>query len=282
MSFLTILKNKIMKRFLFFFFLCGSFAFAQEKQPETILKGFSHPESVVYDKARQQYYVSNIGAEDGFISRVSKNDKVEEHHWITGLNNPKGLLIHGNSLFVTDVTELVEIDIESGKITSRIPVEGSKSLNDPAKDEAGNIYFSDLSKGSIFVLRPTGEVEEWLHSEKLEQPNGLFVTSDHILVAGWGKDEPGHFLKVNRNTKEIERISHSGIGNLDGIQKIKDGQYYISDWGSGKIYSITMDGELKEVLTTAKSSGDIYYHNEDQKLYVPMNRQNELWIYSMK
>lgn len=274
-----------MKAIAILFIFFGSFAVAQQQEPVTVLNGFSHPESVVYDETREQYYVSNIGDKeegDGYISKVSKNDKIEELSWITGLNDPKGLLIQGNKLYVTDVTALVEMDIETGKILSKIPVEGAQSLNDPAKDEAGNIYFSDLAKGSIYVLKSDGQVEEWLTSPELQRPNGLLITDDYILVSAWGQENPGQFLRVDRSTKEVESISNEGIGKLDGVQKIEEGEYYISDWGSGNIYRISMDGALEKVLTTAKSSGDILYRNDVRKLYVPMNHQNEVWIYDMK
>lgn len=268
-----------------FLMLVGSVAFPQQMEPVKYIEGLSHPESVLYDEEREQYYVTNMANRedgDGFISRISKNDEILELSWIPGLDDPKGMVIKGSSLFVTDVTELLEIDIETGKIRNRIPVPGAKSLNDPALDINGDIYFSDLAKSSIYLFQSNGEIEEWLNSPELENPNGLYLTNDAILVSAWGKEEPGHFLKVDRETKEIEKVSTKGLGNLDGVQKIEESRYYISDWGSGKIYSIDLNGNLKEVLTSAKSSGDIFYHNEKEELYVPMNHQNAIWIYSMK
>ena len=284
MLFLKVSKIFLMQKIAILFFLYGSTVLCQQQDPVLKIEGLSHPESVIYDEKKETYYVSNMAGRvsgDGFISRISKNDNIQDLSWISGLNDPKGLLIKGNSLFVTDVTELVEIDIESGKIIERIPVDGARSLNDPALDDKGNIYFSDLAKGSIYVLKPSGEIEEWLNSPELENPNGLLVTDKHILVSAWGKDNSGNFLKIDRRTKEIEKISRDGIGNLDGVQEIENGKYYISDWGSGKIYSIDLSGNLQEILTSAKSSGDILYRSKEKKLYVPMNHQNELWIYKM-
>lgn len=274
-----------MRTNILIFLFCGLVSFAQEKkQPENKLTGFSHPESVVFDESREKIYVSNIGEKeegDGFISRLSKDAEIEELFWITGLNDPKGLLVIDNLLYVTDVTEVVEMDIESGEIIRRIPIEGAQSLNDPAKDESGNIYVSDLAKSSIYMIKPSGEVEEWLSSSDLKRPNGLFVKDDVILVASWGEDEPGHLLKVDRKTKNVERITTSGIGNLDGIQKADEDKYYVSDWNSGKIYLIEMDGTSEEILTSEKSAGDILFKKDQKKLYLPMNRQNEVWIYSI-
>ncbi|WP_029036125.1 SMP-30/gluconolactonase/LRE family protein [Salinimicrobium xinjiangense] len=275
-----------MKPFFILLFFCGMTVLAQEPNntPEVKLTGFSHPESVIYDEGSEYFYVSNMADRtegDGFISRISRKWKEQEHKWITGLNDPKGLLVKGDLLYVTDVTVLIEIDLMSGEVLRRIPVEGAKSLNDPALDENGDIYFSDLAGSSIYKMNEAGEIEQWLSSPDLERPNGLFVTPDFILVSAWGDDQNGNILKVDRSTKQISRISKEGIGNMDGIQPKANGEYFVSDWATGKIYAIDMDGNLEEVLTSEKSSGDILFLKEENKLYLPMNHQNELWIYNV-
>lgn len=275
-----------MKHFLFLILFFGMTAIGQEQptSPEIKLTGFSHPESVIYDEGTEYFYVSNMADKtegDGFISRISRKWKEQENSWVTGLNDPKGLLVKGDRLYFTDVTHFVEIDLQSGEILRRIPVEGAESLNDPAMDEEGNIFFSDLAGSRIYKMNQAGEIEQWLSSSDLERPNGLFVTPDHILAAAWGDDQNGNILKVDRTTKKIDRISKEGIGNMDGIQPKGDGEYYVSDWATGDIYTIDMNGNLKKVLTSEKSSGDILYLKDDNKLYVPMNHQNELWIYNM-
>lgn len=274
-----------MKSLLILFFFCGSIAFAQDqKVPEIKLTGFSHPESVLYDPETEYFYVTNMADKaegDGFISRISRKWKEQDHTWITGLKDPKGMVIKNKRLYVTDVTRLLEIDLETGEIIKEIPVEGAKSLNDPAMDEKGAIYFSDLAGNSIYRLNEKGEVETWLNDTALERPNGLLITPNHILVAAWGTEQNGNILMVDRQTKEISRISKEGIGNMDGIQNKSREDYYISDWATGKIYSIDMNGNLTEILTSEKSSGDILFLKEENKLYVPMNHQNEIWIYDL-
>lgn len=274
-----------MKTGILLFLYCGLISFAQaQKVPEIKLTGFSHPESVIFDEGSDYFYVSNMAEKregDGFISRISRKWNDQEFTWIKGLNDPKGLIVKEDKLYVTDVTYLIEIDLQSGEILRRIPVEGAKSLNDPAMDEKGEIYFTDLAGNSIYRMNEVGEVEQWLSSPELEKPNGLFITPEFFLVAAWGEDQNGNILKIDRTTKEISRISKEGIGNMDGIQPKGNGEFYISDWATGKIYTINMDGTLQEVLMSEKSSGDILYLKAENKLYLPMNHQNELWIYSI-
>lgn len=282
---MSTLKIKTMKPLFMIFLVCGSFAFAQDqKVPEIKLTGFSHPESVIYDAGTEYFYVSNMADKtegDGFISRISRKWKEQDHTWVTGLDDPKGMVIKENKLYVTDVTQLLEIDLQSGEVLKRIPVEGAQSLNDPAFDENGVLYFSDLAAGSIYKMNEAGEIKEWLKSSELERPNGLFLTTEYILVAAWGQEQNGNFLKIDRKTKEVTPISKNGIGNLDGIQPKADGEYFISDWASGKIYSIDMKGNLSEEFTSEKSSGDILFQQDEKKLYLPMNLQNEIWIYNL-
>lgn len=260
---------------------------SQEFSPELIKKvqGYSHPESVVSNAGGEVLYISNIGdkeAEDGFISKANAEGEIIELNWITGLNDPKGLLVVDDFLYVTDNTEFVKMSVSEGKIIEKIPVEGSKSLNDITIDNEGNIYISDTGKSSIFrKSKDSGEIIEWINSEELEHPNGLLAVGNDLMVSSWGKENPGPFKKVNITSKEISNISESGIGNLDGVQLTENNNFLISDWQSGKIYLITPNGDQKEILTSEKSAGDILYLPNQKKLVLPMNFQNEVWFYSI-
>ena len=113
-----------------------------------------NPESVIYAPKQNILFVSNVDGkpdqkdQNGFISTVSpSNGSIVELNWITGLNAPKGMAVNNNNnnsrLYVSDITDLVEIDIASGKIIKRFNAPGSAFLNDVALDNQGNIYVSD-------------------------------------------------------------------------------------------------------------------------------------------
>ncbi|MEG9326726.1 hypothetical protein V6B16_02160 [Salinimicrobium catena] len=254
------------------------------KKPYKQLQGFHHPESVVFDEQQKVYYVSNMAGkeeQDGFISKVSENGEILDTTWVKSLQDPKGLLLHGDKLFVTDISFLVEIDPASGDIISKTEVENAKSLNDIAADQEGNIYISDLVGNIIYKRDVSGNISEWLNTQELERPNGLLVSEDKIFVASWGKDEPGHLLQVDRKSKEIKKISPKGIGNLDGIQKIAPDSFYVSDWATGDIYRINTNGRMEKVLRSEKSSGDILFLKGTEELVLPMNHQNAIWWYRL-
>ena len=96
-----------------------------------------NPESVAYAPKQNVLLVSNVNGkpdqkdQNGFISKVSpSNGSIIELNWVTGLNAPKGIAISndGSKLYVSDITDLVEIDIASGKIIKRFNAPGSSFL----------------------------------------------------------------------------------------------------------------------------------------------------------
>ncbi|MBE7638880.1 hypothetical protein GUB10_00920 [Salegentibacter sp. BLCTC] len=272
--------------------------YAQSTEASLIKKqeGFSHPESVVFDVNTNEFYISNMADRkdgDGFISRVSAVGEIIDLKWITGLRDPKGLLVKEDTLYVTNNTELVEISIPNESILRRIPVEGAKSLNDITVDETGNIFISDSGKSAIYLMpgkaldlvipeAKEGEIIEYLNSKRLEYVNGLFAQDKYLYAAAWGENENGNFLKIDIDTREITKISKNGIGNLDGIQPVGQEAFYLSDWASGKIYLAGKNGDLTEVLTSEKSAGDIFFDTNENQLILPMNHQNAVWWYQLK
>src|SRR5438132_918143 len=121
--------------------------------------GLDLPESVTWDDANKTFYVSNIGGMDaaakdgnGFISKVDQTGKVTTLKWITGLDAPKGTEIANGKLYVSDISQLIEIDIASGKITNKYPAAGAMFLNDIAVGPDGKVYVADTFTSSIYVL----------------------------------------------------------------------------------------------------------------------------------
>jgi hypothetical protein len=110
------------------------------------LGGFKEPESALFDPQRNIIYVSNIAGEAtakdgvGFISKVSPDGKLIELEWIKGLNGPKGLVMKGSDkLYVSDIDQLVEIDVDKGVVSNRWKAEGAQFLNDTAVDGDGRV-----------------------------------------------------------------------------------------------------------------------------------------------
>ena len=259
----------------------GSTALAEEVWS---LDGFQAPESALLDTEHNVLYVSNVAGEAnakdgvGFISKVSLDGKMQEAEWVKGLNAPKGLVMHGDKLYVSDVDELVEIDVNSGAITNTYNAEGAQFLNDTAVDSNGRVFVSDMLTDSIYVLQD-GKLSVWLQDAALMHPNGIRVEDGRLIVAAWGKDiqpdfstkEPGRLLAVDLNTKELTAIgSGEPVGNLDGVEPDGAGNWIVTDWVAGTLYRIHPDGTSDQLMDLNQGSADLEFVDTEKLVIIPM------------
>lgn len=253
-------------------------------------EGFKNPESVLYDPARDIFYVSNVNGEPtdkdgaGHISKLSAQGAVQEAEWVTGLNAPKGLVMRGNELFVSDIDQLVAIDVNTGKITGTWDAEGAKFLNDTAVGEDGRVFVSDMLTNAIYVL-DGDSLSLWLRDEALQHPNGLRIEKGRLLIAPWGKDlqedfstkVPGHLIAVDLASKAISTIgSGAPVGNLDGLEPDGQGNWLVTDWMAGALYRIKADGSFENLLDLDMGSADLEVIDNGAVAIIPMMMDNKV------
>ncbi|MBD1397540.1 gluconolaconase [Pontibacter sp. JH31] len=241
------------------------------------------PESVVLDRERNVLYVSNINQSgkdrkdgDGFISRLSSNGDIEQLYWVSGLNDPKGMALHNNVLYVADLDEIVAIATQTGSILSRHKVDKAQSLNDVTVDNAGNVYISDIGKGAIYQFR-NGRVTNWLDDTKREKPNGLLYDNNRLVVAFMNS---GNVRLLDTDRKDFSDWADK-IPSADGIAHAGAAGYFVSNW-NGEIYYVNQAGKKWKVLDTKDrkiNAADIYYSEEKQLLYVPTFYDNRVVAY---
>ena len=256
--------------------------------------GLSNPESVVYDPQLNLLYVSNVnGAPDakdnnGFISIVSINGNILNEKWVTGLDAPKGLAIHNRTLYVADIDELVAIDIDHGRIINRYKVVDAKFMNDVTADDNGDVYVSDMVLNRIYRLS-NGQIETWLESDELENPNGLHFTEDDIILGSWGKmtdgfatEIPGHLKRISINSKNISSIGDgSPVGNLDGVEGDDETGFYVTDWLNGGLFHIDTNGNVIKLLELSQGSADLGFIKKKDLILIPMMNDSKLLAYKV-
>ncbi|MFK7856396.1 MAG: hypothetical protein AB8B79_19930 [Granulosicoccus sp.] len=233
------------------------------------VEGFSQPESALFDKQRDRIIVSNIDGHpaeadgQGFLSLLSMQGEVIEHDWVTGLNAPKGMAILGDELLVTDLTELLVIDLDSAAIKTKIKVTGSLFLNDVTAS-AQVAWITDLLGNALYQYSQ-GEVTLWLKDEDLAHPNGVFLDDQRLIVGSWGKglqddfstEHPGGLLQVSLDDKKITSLPGGGmLGNLDGVFRYKK-TLITNDWLTGDVFVVDQDGELSTTFSFPAGLSDI-------------------------
>lgn len=256
--------------------------------------GLSNPESVIYDKANDVLYISNVnGAADekdgnGFISKVSPDGEVLELKWVTGLNAPKGLAIHNDHLYVADIDSLVEINIPAASIKNSYPDANAKFLNDVTATSDGRIFVSDMVTNKIHLLE-NQKFSVWLEDAALENPNGLYAENGQLILGAWGvmtdgfaTDIPGHLKSINLADKSIQSLGDGkAIGNLDGVEPVGN-DFYVTDWMAGKLFRIDRFGNAILLLELVQGMADLEYIEDRSMILLPMMNSNSLLAYQVK
>lgn len=261
------------------------------------LKGFSHPESVDFDLAHGVFYVSNIGGApldkdgNGYIAKVSRDGKMITQKWIEGLNAPKGIVMQGTKMWVTDIDQLVEIDTRSGKITQKYDAKGAVFLNDPAVDADGNVYVSDIAKSTIWKMS-NGKMELWYSTPDNLHINGLrVIRGDKLLVAGWGRgmhddgstDSLGNLFTVDLKTKDMKNLGDGRpVGNIDGLERDYHGGFLVTDFIKGGMMRVHRDGSFELLQAMKPGSADLDVMNNGKEAIVPHMLEDEITSYKIQ
>ncbi len=227
------------------------------------------PESAHFDAASNAWYVSCMAKPDvpgdGFIAKLNAAaDSVVSEKFTPGLNEPKGIRIRAGKLYVSDVTELVTIDVGTGRVLGKASVAGihpdvpsSPFLNDVAVSEAtGNVYVSDNRNDTLYLFNAEGGAPRLLFkSPSLEAPNGLLVDErpgvrPRLLVAAMGPglasgrtDKLGAVLAIDLDDfDDGDRVNvtyvSQRIGNLDGIELDGD-DVLVTDTYGGRLMRVS-------------------------------------------
>jgi hypothetical protein len=244
---------------------------------------FKVPESVFFDPEARCLYVSNINGRpaqkngQGFLSKVDLTGRILELKWVAGLDAPKGMGIHGNKLYVTDIDRIVAIDKDRGEVLVAHPVSGAKFLNDIAVDSKGTVYVSDSRGDTIYALADGKTATALSGDRRLNGPNGLFWDGDALLIGVRGR-----ILRWEPESEELTVLVESS-GGIDGLQPAGSGDYLISDWrGVIRLVSAPEESQvLLDVSSRKANTADFCYIRERNLLIVPTFGADRLWSFEL-
>ncbi len=262
---------------------------AVERQKIT---GLKTPESVVQAKDGR-IFVSEIGefgkAGDGVITLIDAQGKTSVY--ASGLDDPKGLAVIGSDLYVADNHQVLKItsDGKSSVFASAEAFSGALHgspyfLNDLEADPQGNLYVSDSGDlfntglgGAIFKINPQGQVSLLLSNKqdvRIKAPNGLLAddTGEVLLVVDFSS---GILYSLNQKTQVLTDLAE-GFGGGDGLVHHSDGTMYVSDWKSGKVFSVSTKGDVTEIKSGYQAAADIAITKDEKYLMVPDMKAGEL------
>jgi hypothetical protein len=258
----------------------------------TVTEGIQTPESVYFDASSNAIYTSQIaGAPDGRdgngrIVKLTPDGKVVNANWATGLNAPKGLRSHNGTLWTSDLDEVVAIDIASGKVTSRVKINGAMFLNDVAAADDGTVYVTDMMGNKIYAVKDRN-ASVFMEGEELEHPNGLLVDGGRLIVGGWGSqpkadfstDVPGRLFAIDLKTKAKTPITATPFANIDGVESDGRGGFVVTDYVKGQLIKVSSSGETQPVATFMPGTADIALNGN--MVIIPHMNENKIAAYNL-
>jgi hypothetical protein len=243
---------------------------------------FRKPESVCFDTNSEHFYVSNINGSpnvkdnDGFISKLSKTGEIIQLQWIKGLHAPKGMAIHNNLLYVTDIDHLVVIDIESSKIKDRIFIPKSSFLNDLVIDNEGHIYMTDTFSRKLFKYQ--NNKVDILLDEELNYPNGLAIQEGQLIIGN-----TGYIIKYNIKKHTFEKYCTTSTG-IEGLKCLNKDEIIYTD-RYGNTFHIDADKRIKKIIGTSRvgiNAADFEYIPHLNLILIPTYAYNTVSAYKIK
>ena len=280
------MKNSIIT---FLFLLSLSAVFAQTAQTKTDFTklwetdpGLKIPESVLYDSVTGLIFVSNIQGNPskkdstGFISTLSADGKIIKADWVKGIDAPKGMAILNNHLFVSNIDEVVEIDIAAAAIVKRYPISGSKFLNDIAIDpKTGMIFITDTETGVVYVML-NEKSSIWLQDELYKGVNGLYLKDNQLYIG-----TSNSIMQADILTGSVI-VCISNTGSIDGLFVASDNNFIYSDW-KGSVFIAAKNRKPRLLLSTTAqkvNAADFWVIPEKNMILIPTFGNNKVVAYT--
>jgi sugar lactone lactonase YvrE len=270
--------------------------------------GFQGPESVRYDPDDDVYFVSNMkGAgsakdDNGFITRIRASDPDSASILAEGgkngvtLDAPKGLAIHGDTLWVADITVLRGFDRHSGAPLATIDFAplGAVQLNDVAIGPDGTIHVTDTGiimspKGvihtgpdRIFVVGPNAQISVAAEGFQLRRPNGItwdpvgkrWIVLSFDQFAGQIMQNPqGHATPTLIRTRD-------GGGQLDGVEVLRDGAILFTSWADSSVHMLA-NGRDKPIIREVPVPADIGVDTKRNYVLIPLSMLGHVQLWSL-
>ena len=267
---------------IFFGLLANVLCFSVSAKVMSI-DGIVHPESA-FTTRDGRIFISEIGGVgmkgDGRILEVFTNG--QKKVIASGLNDPKGLLVEGKTIYVTDVDEIKKVSFD-GKVSSWIgPNDFPRKisfLNDLTIDRNTIIYVSDSGEvvegerrgGAVYRISSTGKVSllvDSANNPNIQAPNGLLAFQrGFLMVADF---TTGVLSRIRLRNFAVEKMAE-GFGGGDGLA-FSGTKLYISDWKGGRIWSIdlTAPGQKPKIFMKGFTNpADIDVTSDGKLLVVP-------------
>lgn len=274
------------------------------------IDGFYGPESAKYDPGLDVWYVSNMlgygSAHDGagYIIRIPAGPLGPPEMFIQSgrngvtLDAPKGMTLHGDTLWVADIDVLRGFDRRTGAPLGMVDFRPQHAilLNDVAVGHDGLLYVTDSGIGMtpagvthpggdrIFQVGPNHAVRVVAAGAALGRPNGItqapaglgngiaFVTFDPFRSAVYTLDP-------NDPAAKLAKVAE-GKGKFDGVEGLPDGRFLVACWNDSSVHLIGK-GRDRKIIGGLSQPADIGLDTRRNRIAIPQSVRDRVEFYEL-
>lgn len=271
-----------------------------------VSSGLSTPESVLWDAARNVWYVSNINGsptakdDNGYIVRLTADGALMDSlPFINGgdeditLNAPKGMALVGDTLWVADIDAVRAFNVNAGTAvtTLELGAQGATLLNDVAAAADGTIYITDSGiafdasgnvshpgRSRVFALVGRNAREAVaLPPETAANGIAFDAAANHWLIVGF--NSPNIFAWTAG--ADSVTVLGTGPGGGDGLIVLADGRAVFSSWADSSL-TVFADGVSTKLRGALPAPADLGYDPVRRLVAVPLLQGDRIEIWSLR
>lgn len=239
-----------------------------------LCQSYKNPESIVYDSVGKRYFISNKAGN----SIVQLDTLGQLTNFVTtGLKNPKGLLITGDTLISVNNTSVQGFLLANANQVMNVTISGSAWMNDVCTDGEGNLYISDTQTNKIHkIIMKTGEYSTLCNISG--GPNGLLFDkpTNSLLICNSGSN--AKIFAYDFATSTLKTLVTTKFSDLDGLARDNCGHIYVSSWGTNSVYAYDPLFKNPPTLVSKGYNGpaDISIREDNQTLAIPNFNANTI------
>ena len=262
------------------------------------------PESAKYDPEQDVFFISNIVGygsvkdANGYIVEVKAGDlsvsKVFAENGRAGvmLDAPKGMTIHGDTLWICDIDQMRAINRKTGVAIISLDFRpyNALQLNDVTIGGDDAMYITDtgilmtdkgvIYKGAdkIFQVKD-GKISVIAAGAGLMRPNGITWDKEknHLVVVSF---DPFHSQMYTFSPGGQRQLLAKGNGKFDGIEPVGGGRFMVASWNDSSV-RLLGNGMNRRIASNIQSPADIGYDTKRNRLAVPTGPLNQVQLWQL-
>ncbi|MEL6594144.1 MAG: hypothetical protein AAFQ68_28835 [Bacteroidota bacterium] len=256
--------------------------------------GLQNPESVASDG--EFFYVSNLGPElkpfrkdkNGFIMKLDAEGKVVKKRFVSGLDAPKGMVIVGDKLYVTDIDKVRSYNLATGKSAGTLNLSKDYEtpfLNDIVVKNENELYASLTNINKVISIKLGEKMTYEELAPRVPYPNGLAYDAESNTLYVNSYDEYGGPMGMITWGEDGAPVYSEGPdtgfkGQLDGMALVR-GKVLYSDWKTGAIRMwnpFAEKGGFVPMTNALRGPADFYFDEGRNELWIPAMQENRIYV----